>query len=168
MFYSCEAKHGQTSESRQEDSVQNINVGTKDIEKKVRPKYRTIKEVLAYTNTPRSWMSKNYYPVFWFSYQRDTMNIQFDGQCVYDYPAKIKENKIIAYWDFIEDCTHSIGIKKNFGLKHHPVVGKPFMTLELINDSTLKADYLYPEWTKKFNSLTDYAYLPDTVYSIEH
>lgn len=122
--------------------------------------YKNIDEVVK-ENDIIYWISEMYYPALHFSWAKDTLIIEYDGQCQYSYPIKVEQDKIVVYWDFIENCTHHIGIKKSFGLKKVPKIGTPFMTLRLTTGKTLDAEYLYPEWTARFNKENkNYFYLP--------
>ncbi|HEY8690260.1 MAG TPA: hypothetical protein VIM07_13575 [Chitinophagaceae bacterium] len=117
-----------------------------------KPHYKNIYEIVNEKNNLNFWHSKDQdYPTLHFGWRKDTLWFEFDGQCQYSFPYKLKGSNIIVSWNFIEDCTHDIGIKKTFNLKKAPVVGKPFMIFSLRNDSTLRAIYLYPEWVIKFN-----------------
>ena len=84
-------------------------------------------------------------------FDRKRINYWYHGQCMFWYPVKIIDNKIIMYWAFNEDSVFNRGLKKTFGLKKVPKIGNPFLSLTLINDTTLKANYFYPEWVNKFN-----------------
>lgn len=166
ILFSC----GRVSENKQveTDTSQTVATIIHDTASPYRKlPYKSISEVIEPSDKIKVWHSENFDPQFFFSLAKDTLFILFNGQCSYGYPYKIKEDKIIAYWDFIEDCTHDISIKKTFGLKNHPVVGKPFMVIQLANDTTLKVDYLYPEWTKKFNAVKDSQAFPDYLHMPE-
>lgn len=85
---------------------------------------------------------------------------------MYVYPVKAKNKTITVYWDMVENCTHLTGIRKKFRIKTAPIKGQPFMTLTLINDSTLESAYLFPEWTDSVNACyIDYPYFPAKFHS---
>lgn len=133
----------------------------------IHKKYKSIKEIITDTNILHHWLSPSYYPELFFSTRKDTVDIVFDGQCMYSYPYKTKENIIVVNYAFAEDCTHLIGIRKKFKVKS-PKIGKPFIELTLINDSILKANYLYPEWKDSVNSTNpDYPYLPEFFHCLQ-
>jgi hypothetical protein len=99
------------------------------------------------------WLSREYYPLLDFTNEKGKVIIQFDGQCMYSYPVLVKDKSITVLYDVKEDCTHYIGVRDSFGLKKFPQKGKPFIELQLINDTTLKAEYFYPEWVDSVNSI---------------
>lgn len=142
------------------------NKGSIDKSVFVRPKYENINEVLKDKGLRRWWSSNSDYPMFWFSIAKDTMDIQFTGQCYYSFPCKIKNEKMVVYWDTIGDCNINMGINNTFELNKYPAKGNPFMILELVSDTALKVNYLYPKWVSAFNKKTKYTMFPDTVYSI--
>lgn len=133
----------------------------------VRPSYRSLAEVTRQEEILKYWAAEeSYYPTLHFD-SRDTLWLEFDGQCAYRFPYALKSEEIDVYWDLIENCTHDIGIKKSFGIKQRPVKGKVFMRLQLVNDTTLKASYLQPEWMDRFNGqYSGYKFFPVTFLSV--
>jgi len=132
-----------------------------------RPDYKNLAEVVGEKDILKYWAAEeSYYPTIHIN-SKDTLKLEFNGQCTYSFPFKMEGDSMNVYWDLIENCTHDIGIKKSFGLKDKPIKGKPFMSLRLINDTTLKAAYKYKEWSNQFNNeYKGYQYLPDTFLSI--
>jgi hypothetical protein len=132
-----------------------------------RPSYKSLSEVVGEKEILKYWAAiKSYYPTLHFI-TRDTLYLEFNGQCEYSFPFKLTDDSIVIYWDLIENCTHNIGIKKTFGLRDRPLIGKPFMTLRLVNDTTLQAVYLHREWVNHFNcQYKGYKYLPETFLSV--
>ena len=132
--------------------------------------FKNISQVMADTDIQSYWRNQtNGYPALHFSESRDTVRFEFNGQCDYSYPIKTMGDQTFLMWDTIENCTYGIGIKNTFGLKDHPIVGKPFVRLDLVNDSTLEATYLYPEWTGKFNQQwKEYSYFPSVFENARH
>jgi hypothetical protein len=103
--------------------------------------------------TPTYWgnFTGNYSSVLHFNLDnKDTLFIEYYGQCWYAYPIKIDSNKIVVYWDDNMDCKFDIGFKKFNTKMTRPVKGKPFMYLTLRND-TLFANYVHEDWIKEFN-----------------
>jgi len=86
-----------------------------------------------------------------FEHSKLTLWFGFLGQCTYEFPVKIENDKLVVYWDTIEDCVFESGMKNKFGLIKYPHTGDKFMSLKLINDSTLKANYFFLDWVNKFN-----------------
>lgn len=131
-----------------------------------RPRYRNLASVIETRQTLRYWASKeSYYPTLHFD-NVDTLWIEFNGQCEYNFPYKLQNRKIVVYWDDLEDCTHAVDIKKSFALKSRPTAGEPFMTLELTDDTTLHANYLFKEWADSVNKqYSGYEYFPKVFLS---
>lgn len=91
----------------------------------------------------------------WFGFDNHSLIYSYSFPCGYTYPIKIDGNNIIVYWAYKEDCTVEIGIHKKFGLKESPAVGKPFARISIVNDTTVRMEYLYPEWVKAFNEFNN-------------
>jgi len=83
---------------------------------------------------------------------KDTLAISYSPECWLMYPYKIDENKIVVYWDNNIDTKYDFDIVKAINKTDKKYIGQPFMTLELINDTTLKATYPFPNLIKKINS----------------
>lgn len=154
------------------DVKKNNTFQSKDLSKTTtetpkRPTYKNLSDVVEQKEILRYWAAEeSYYPTLHFD-SKDTLWLEFNGQCEYSFPYKATNDSIVVYWDLIEDCTHDIVIKKSFGLKNTPIKGKPFMTLHLINDTALQAAYIYSDWVNHFNSqYKGYKYLPETFLSV--
>jgi len=80
---------------------------------------------------------------------KDTLAISYSPECWLMYPYKIDENKIVVYWDNNIDTKYDFDIVKAINKTDKKYIGQPFMTLELINDTTLKATYPFPNLIKK-------------------
>lgn len=99
---------------------------------------------------------------FAITFEEENLYYFFYLSCVYTFPTKVNLNKeaIVAYWDLKPNCIYDIGLKKTFGLKRYPKIGKPFVSFFLENDSTLNAIYEFPEWVEKFNAYNKEEYFP--------
>ena len=85
----------------------------------------------------------------------DTLCIEYSAECWVMFPFKTSSNNITVYWDKIVDSKYDFNIVKTIAKIDPKYSGKPFMILELINDTTLTAKYPYPELIKKLNNSTD-------------
>lgn len=117
-------------------------------------KFKKINNIYEVANdsTPRIW--GNGEDGFDLTFEQSKLILWFGflGQCIYEFPVKIENDKLlIVYWDIIEDCVFESGLKNKFGLVKYPRIGDKFMSLKLANDSTLKVKYFFPEWIHKFN-----------------
>jgi hypothetical protein len=159
MLFSC-------GEVKKHETGSKTETSRKTSPTRKRPRFGSLTEVIGSKEALRYWASKeSYYPALHFD-KKDTLGLEFDGQCEYSFPYKLEGNNIVVYWDIIENCTHDIGIKKSFGLKLRPAKGKPFMTLRLANDTMLKAAYIYQDWTNSVNNkYKGYQYFPDLFLS---
>jgi hypothetical protein len=93
----------------------------------------------------------NFTSVLHFSIShKETVQIEYYGQCWYSYPLKIEGEKITVIWDDNMDCKFDIGFKKPIKGTTKPVKGNPFVFLTLKND-TLFAEYVQNDWRKEFN-----------------
>ena len=78
------------------------------------------------------------------------------------YPFKTDNNKIIVYWDNFIDTKYDFDIVKAIDKVDKKYIGKPFMILEFVNDTTLKATYPIPELIRKINSVSkERTFFPD-------
>jgi hypothetical protein len=78
------------------------------------------------------------------------------------YPLKTEKDKIIIYWDNFIDSKYDFDIVKAINKIDKKYLGKPFMILELLNDTTLKATYPIPELIRKINSSSkERTFFPD-------
>ena len=132
-----------------------------------RPHYNLAKDVINEKDVLVHWMTpESGYPNLYFSWSKDSVTIEFNGQCQYTFPVRLNDSSLILYWVLFEDCTHDIGVTQDYGLKSSPAIGKPFMSLNLTNDSTLVSKYFYPEWVQKVNvRYSGYKYFPDKFMS---
>lgn len=83
---------------------------------------------------------------------KDTLSVLYSAECWLFYPFKTFSDKIIVYWDNIIDSKYSFDIVKAINKVDKKYRGKPFMILELVNDTTLKATYPIPDLIRKINS----------------
>ena len=82
---------------------------------------------------------------------KDTLAISYSNECWLMFPYKIENNKFIVYWDNYIDSKYEFDIVKAFNKIDTSYIGQNFMTLELINDTTLYATYPIEEIRRKIN-----------------
>ena len=82
----------------------------------------------------------------------DTIDIEYSPECWLSFPYKVSAQKIIVFWDKIIDTKYEFNIVKSVNSIEKKYKGKPFMILQLINDTTLQATYPIPEIIKRLNS----------------
>lgn len=83
---------------------------------------------------------------------KDTLSVSYSAECWFMYPFKIDNNKIIVYWDDFIDSKYDFDIVKAINNVDKKYIGKPFIILELVNDTTLSATYPIPNLIKTINS----------------
>jgi hypothetical protein len=93
---------------------------------------------------------------------KDTLAVSCTQECWLMYPFKTDNDKIIVFWDNNIDSKYDFDIVKAINNVDKKYIGKPFMILELINDSTLKATYPIPDLIREINSSSkNRTYFPD-------
>ena len=93
----------------------------------------------------------------------DTVSVCFTTECWLRFPYKLDEDKIMVYWDVLIDSKYDFDIVKAIEKVDKRFIGKPFMELELLNDSTLQTHYPIPEIRRKINACGETrTLLPDT------
>jgi hypothetical protein len=95
-------------------------------------------------------------------FHQDSLSVSYSPECWLQFPLKTENNKIIVYWNDFIDTKYDFNIVKTVNKIDKKYIGKPFMVLELVNDTTLKATYPIPELRRKINrSNTDRILFPD-------
>lgn len=82
---------------------------------------------------------------------KDTVAISYSPECWLMYPYKLENNKITVFWDTFIDTKYDFDLVKAIEKFDEKYIGKPFMVLELENDTTLHATYLLKDLVKKMN-----------------
>jgi len=77
--------------------------------------------------------------------------MKYSPECWIYFPYQYSSNEITVYWDNIIDTKYDFNIVKAMNRIDRKFIGKPFMILKLINDSTLQPTYLFPEIIKQLN-----------------
>jgi len=75
----------------------------------------------------------------------------YSPECLLVFPYKQETNKLIIYWDKNIDTKYEFDIVKAVNKIDKKFIGRPFMVLELENDTTLKATYLMPDLIRLIN-----------------
>ena len=83
--------------------------------------------------------------------EKDTMWASYSPECLLVFPYKQETNKLIIYWDKNIDTKYDFDIVKAVNKIDKKFIGRPFMVLELENDTTLKATYLMPDLIRLIN-----------------
>lgn len=90
----------------------------------------------------------------------------YHGQCQVDYLTYLTSDTTIdVLWSYRTDCILNMDfLEKSNGIEKYPKCGDIFATLTLINDTTLKVKYNFPEWAKKVNEIVKDSLFPTYYY----
>lgn len=90
----------------------------------------------------------------------------YQGQCAYDYFTYLTSDTTIeVLWSYRMDCILNMDfLEKSNGIKKYPKHGDTFATMTLMNDTTLKVKYNFPEWVIKVNAITKDSLFPTYYY----
>jgi hypothetical protein len=130
-------------------------------EQPITKSYQKISDV-AMDSSYRAWadFSKDSFPPLALHFMEiETLSISSGPNCWLHFPYKIDGNQLIVYWDKNIEVKYDHDIVKVINKIDNIYIGKPFMSLELINDTTLKATYLIPDLIKTVNY--DFIYFAD-------
>lgn len=102
----------------------------------------------------------------------DTLAVSYSPECWLHFPYRLEQNKIVVYWDNYIDTKYDFDIVQAVNKTDPKYIGKPFMILELKNDTTLKAKYLIKSLVKQINRSSkkrifftdEYTLLPDIYF----
>jgi len=83
---------------------------------------------------------------------KDTLAVSYSPECWLIYPYKLDGNKIVVYWNNYIDTKYDFDIVKAINKTDKKYIGKPFMVLEITNDTTLKAIYPMENLIRKINN----------------
>lgn len=153
---SCRNESKEPNEIRS-DTVQTIGKvsNTANPAKTARTKFSSVEQVISDTSGVY-WgnYSDNLTSILHFD-KKGFVNIEYYGQCWYTYPITIFNkdeggSRIVMRWDDVMDCKFDIGFNKPRNNVPKPTKRSLFATFKLQND-TLFATYLYPEWVKEMN-----------------
>ncbi len=90
----------------------------------------------------------------------------YHGQCGYDYFTDLTSDTTIeVLWSYRADCILNMDfLEQSNGAKKYPKPRDNFATLTLVNDTTLKVSYNFPEWIKKVNQTAKDSIFPTYYY----
>jgi len=84
--------------------------------------------------------------------QPGIVSIEYTPECWAMFPLKITDKTATIYWDVNIDSKYDFDVVKVMNAANVKYKGKPFMVLELINDSLLIASYPIPELIEQLNA----------------
>lgn len=157
LFFSC----GQHISKKAEDQnslneahvVSDTSTLGDDVEPTRRIAFNTIAEITADTSSS-IWVKKqdNTFSLALHFQYKDTLAVSYSPECWLTFPYKLEQDKIVVYWDNNIDTKYDFDIVKAINKSNKKYIGKPFMTLELVNDTICNATYLLEELVRDINS----------------
>jgi hypothetical protein len=85
----------------------------------------------------------------------DTLSVSYSPECWLEFPYRVKDDRIIVYWDLRIDSKYEFEFVRAVRQADRRYLGKPFMVLTLLNDTTLRAAYPIPSLAKALNDAGD-------------
>jgi len=136
---------------------------------KKRHTFKEISEVIT-DSTANSWLDYKSNSLWLHFMNEGILDVEYSHECWLSYPYKIENNQIIVYWDNQIDSKYNFDIVKAIHEIDKKYIGKPFMTLELVNDTTLQANYLLKHIAQKINqsSIEKRTFFPDHFTMSQH
>ena len=131
--------------------------------------FRNVSEVIAYQK-PGVWANvgkdSSISCTLFFSMDssiKNTLSVEYSSECWLFFPYKDSSDRIVVYWDKNIDTKYDFDIVKKVNHIDKKYMRKPFMILELVNDTTLGATYPFPDIIKSLNSADkDRVLFPET------
>lgn len=125
--------------------------------------FNTITEIIA-DSSHSTWVEKtdsNFSLALHFE-DKDTVWTSYSPECVLLFPYKQDSNRLIIYWDNNIDTKYNFDIVKAVNKIDRKIIGRPFMILELENDTTLRATYPMKDLIRDINnSSKERTFFPD-------
>jgi hypothetical protein len=160
-----ESKYGVGWWTKFKTQLDSIDAATRDRQKQVtkRLSFKSVSDIVA-DSSYGVWVEKHdsSFSLALHFQDKDILAVSYSPECWLMFPYKLESNKIVVYWDNNIDTKYDFDIVKAINKTDKKYIGKPFMTLELINDTTLKANYLMKELISKINSSSrERTFFPD-------
>ena len=137
------------------DSIDNAPNDLKKQETK-RLSFKNISEITA-DNSYGVWVEKNDsgFSLALHFQNKDTLAVSYSPECWLIFSYKLDSNKIVVYWNNNIDTKYDFDLVKAINKTDKKFIGRPFMVLELVNDTTFNATYLLKDLIKKINSSSE-------------
>lgn len=165
MIDHLESKYGVGWWSKFQAQLDSIDKATTDKQIQVakRLSFKSISEVTD-DNSFGVWVQKydsSFSLALHFQY-KDTLAVSYSPECWLMFPYKLDSNKIVVYWDNNIDTKYDFDLVKAINKTDKKYIGRPFMVLELVNDTTFNATYLLKDLIRKINSSSkESTFFPD-------
>jgi len=115
--------------------------------------FGNISEIIAYSSYS-TWVDKqdSSFSLALHFQEKDTLAFSYSPECWLVFPYKFDKKQLTVFWDNNIDTKYEFDIVKAIKKSDKKFIGKPFMTLELLNDTTLSATYLIKELKATINN----------------
>ena len=165
MIDHLESKFGAGWWTKFQNQLDSIDKSAADIPKPTTAKlqYKSVSDIIADTSYS-TWveLKDSSASLAIHFMEKNILSISYSPECWLMYPYKLDDNKIIVAWDNNIDTKYDFDIVKTINKTDKKYIGKTFMVLELVNDTTLKATYPIPELIRKINSSSkERTFFPD-------
>jgi len=84
-------------------------------------------------------------------FERDRANFVFSLKCDCSFPIGFIDDTLTVYWSENFVCPINKTLTSSLGIDRHPLVGLPFAKVDVVDDSTLRVNYYYPQWIEAAN-----------------
>jgi hypothetical protein len=158
LVVACKEKSSTNADNNKPDiasSTMPLDKTNSDVVENVtkRVSFNDISEIIAESSSS-IWVEKQdsiFSLALHFQY-KDTLAVSYSPECWLMFPYKLDGKKIIVYWDENVDTKYDFDIVKVMKKVDKKYLGKAFMTLELVNDTTLRSTYLLEDLVRKINA----------------
>ena len=167
IFLTACNQRGSTNDSSNISDTLNtrkLNDSAQQVQKSKRLVFKNVSEIVADSSYSTWVMFQDSSASLALHFQyKDTLAVSYSPECWLMFPYKLDENKIVVYWDNNIDSKYDFDIVKAVNNTDKKYIGKPFMILELKNDTTLRATYPLKDLILKINnSSKERTFFPDT------
>ena len=131
--------------------------------------FKTIMEVIA-DSSYGVWVEKqdSSFSLALHFQEKGTLAVSYSPECWLVFPYKLDNNQLIVYWDNNVDAKYNFDFVKTINKIDKKSIGRPFMLLELENDTTLKTTYPMKDLIKKINDLSkERTFFPDKFHFVQ-
>ena len=167
IFLTACNQRGSTNDSNNISDTLNtrkLNDSAQQVQKSKRLVFKNVSEIVA-DSSYSTWVmfqGSSASLALHFQY-KDTLAVSYSPECWLMFPYKLDGNKIVVYWDNNIDTKYDFDIVKAVNNTDKKYIGKPFMILELKNDTTLRATYPLKDLILQLNnSSKECTFFPDT------
>ncbi|MBX9733028.1 MAG: hypothetical protein K2X37_03120 [Chitinophagaceae bacterium] len=149
LFISCRPRDSNTIVAKSTETI-NCKNSMDGIEFEPKKTYKNVTEVIGNS----IWVEKQgqkFSLALHFQY-KDTLLVSESPGCWLKFPYKQEGNKLVVFWNNQVDTKYDPDIVEAVYNADEKYLGKPFMILELVNDTTFSATYPIEQLVKEINN----------------